>query len=73
MILTTDKEARWKLFEDYSARYIMTLSGNENEGEFALTPKEYADFIYLKHYFANDYVKARSKPWLPNFFSRRKQ
>jgi len=71
MILTTDKEARWKLFEGYSARYIIAMSGRDDADDFALTPQEYSDFVYLKLYFAEDYIKARLKPWLPSFFTRK--
>ena len=71
MILTTDKEARWKLFENYSSRYLMTISGQDPEQEFSLTPEEYKDFLYLKLYFAEDFIKAKLKPWIPSFFTRK--
>lgn len=69
MLLTTDKEIRWKLFEGYAARFLYAASGMDGADAFALTPSEYSDFQYLKLFFVEDYVQARMKPWLPNFFT----
>ena len=65
MIISTDKEYRWKLFESYSLRFIT------NSDVFALTPREFSDFVYLKHYFMGDFIKAKLTPWLPNILIRK--
>jgi len=63
MIYTTNKEKRWKLFEHYATRMVM------NTEETALDTREFSEFVFLQHYFAPDYIQARTKPWLPNFFT----
>lgn len=63
MIYTQNKLARWKLFEHYATRVIMNSDGTR------LSPREYADFLYLKLYFAEDFIQGKLKPWLPNFLT----
>ena len=65
MIFTYDKEERWKLFEHYATRMLM------KDKEFALSRSEYSDFLFLKLYFAEDYLKARLRPWIPSFLTER--
>jgi len=67
MIYSTDKEYRWDLFEHYAARLV------SQHPDWALTQREYADFTYLKHYFAEDYIKAKMRPWLPSIFDKAKK
>jgi len=57
---SSNKEARWKLFEHYSTRF---LAGNP---AYALTEKEFNEFMYLKYFFAEDYQEKKEKPWLPS-------
>ncbi len=67
MIYCTDKHYRWNLFEHYATRLMM------GDAHYALTQSEYCDFIYLKHYFAEDYLRKKLMPWRPSIFDKAKK
>lgn len=55
---------RWKLFDGYARRLVT------QNPEFAFTREEYTDFLYLKYYFAEDYLMKKLRPWLPSIFDK---
>ena len=64
MILVSDMESRWKLFEGYSAR-LMSQDPNAS-----MSRGEWCDFLYLKLYLGEEFLKAKFKPWLPSVFNK---
>lgn len=63
-MLITDKDGRWDLFENYSARLV------SQDPSVSLSREEWQNFVYMKYYFSEDYLTARFKPWIPSVFNR---
>jgi hypothetical protein len=62
MLYTSSKAERWKLFSGYASR-LMTQNP-----AFTFDREEWVDFLYLKYYFSEDFLRKKLRPWLPSIF-----
>lgn len=61
LISQADRDARFKLFNNLSARFL------KNDPDWGLSREEYNDWFYLRLFFFEEYVESKLKPWRQQF------